>query len=103
MCVRCGVEQGLLTEEEAANNYDDSLGSARLQIMARRYSIFMYIPLLWTLWIIVLSGVKPWGLYFLGLLILLTLIAPVWFIYRGGQYSGDMARLTPAYDRPKGH
>ena len=22
---------------------------------------------------------------------------------RGGQYSGDMARLTPAYDRPKGH
>lgn len=103
VCVRCAVDTGIISKEDAANMYDDSLGSARLQIMARRYSIFMYIPLLWTLWIIVLSGVKPWGLYFLGLLILLTLLAPVWFIYRGGQYSGDMARLTPAYDRPKGH
>ena len=103
VCVRCGVEKGLVTEEEAANMFDDSLRSARLQIMARRYSIFMYIPLLWTLWIIVLSDVRPWGLYVLALLVILTLIAPVWFIYRGGQYSGDMARLTPAYDRPKGH
>ena len=83
--------------------YDDSLRSSRLQTLARRYSIFLYIPLLWTLWIIVLSDVRPWGWYFLGLLIVLTLIAPVWFIYRGGHYSGSMARLTPAYDRPKGH
>jgi len=93
----------LVTKEEAANMYDDSLSSARLQIMARRYSVFMYIPLLWTLWILVLSDVSPWGWYFLGLLIVLTLISPVWFIYRGGQYSGDMARLTPEYDRPEGH
>ncbi|MCP2504078.1 MAG: hypothetical protein NLN65_02105 [Candidatus Poseidoniaceae archaeon] len=103
VCVRCGLEKGLVTEEDAANMYDDSLSSARLQIMARRYSIFMYIPLLWTLWILVLSDVSPWGWYFLGLLIILTLLAPVWFIYRGGQYSGDMARLTPAYERPGGH
>ena len=96
------LKKAPVTEEEAANMFDDSLRSARLQIMARRYSIFMYIPLLWTLWIIVLSDVRPWGLYVLALLVILTLIAPVWFIYRGGQYSGDMARLT-AYDRPKGH
>lgn len=83
--------------------YDGGLGSARLQIMARRYSIFLYIPLLWTLWIMVIKDIQPWGLYFLLLLLVLTLITPVWFIYRGGQYSGDMARLTPAYDRPKGH
>jgi hypothetical protein len=42
-------------------------------------------------------------LFFLIILVLLTLAAPVLFIYRGGQYSGDMARLSPAYDRPKGH
>jgi len=58
---------------------------------------------LWILWASTLSGVKPWGLFFLLILILLTLAAPVLFIYRGGQYSGDMARLSPAYDRPKGH
>ena len=51
----------------------------------------------------VIKDIQPWGLYFLLLLIVLTLITPVWFIYRGGQYSGDMARLTPAYDRPEGH
>ncbi len=83
--------------------FDSGTGSARLQIMARRYSIFLYIPLLWTLWIMVLKDVQPWGFYFLLLFLVLTLITPVWFIYRGGQYSGDMARLTPAYDRPKGH
>ena len=94
---------GLVSKEDAANMYDDSLSSARLQIKARRYSVFMYIPLLWTLWILVLSDVSPWGWYFLALLIVLTLISPIWFIYRGGQYSGDMARLTPAYDRPEGH
>ena len=60
-------------------------------------------PFLWILWGSTLSGVEPWGLFFLILLILLTLIAPVLFIYRGGQCSGDMARLTPSYDRPKGH
>ena len=103
VCVRCGLEKGLITKDQATNMYDDALRSSRLQVMARRYSVFMYIPLLWTLWIMVLSDVSPWGWYFLGLLVVLTLLAPVWFIYRGGQYSGDMARLTPAYERPKGH
>jgi hypothetical protein len=50
-----------------------------------------------------LSDVEPWGVFFLGLLLLLTLLAPVLFLYRGGRFSGQMARLTPAYDRPKGH
>jgi hypothetical protein len=92
-----------VSKEDAPNMYDDALNSARLQIIARRYSVFLYIPLLWALWIMILSDVNPWGWYFLGLLIILTLLAPVWFIYRGGQYSGDMARLTPAYERPEGH
>lgn len=92
-----------MSKEDAPNMYDASLRSARLQVMARRYSVFMYIPLLWTLWIMVLSDVSPWSWYFLALFVVLTLLAPVWFIYRSGQYSSDMARLTPAYDRPKGH
>ena len=103
VCVRCCLEKGLVSKEDAANMYDGGLGSARLQTLARRYSIFLYIPLLWTLWIMVIRDVQPWGLYFLLILLALTLLTPVWFIYRGGQYSGDMARLTPAYDRPKGH
>ena len=103
VCVRCALDKGLVSQDDAVNMYDSGLGSARLQVLARRYSIFLYIPLLWTLWIMVIKDVQPWGLYFLLVLLALTLLTPIWFIYRGGQYSGDLARLTPAYDRPEGH
>jgi hypothetical protein len=103
VCARCGVEKNLASKEEAANLYDETLRNSRLSIMARRYSIFLYIPVLWTLWAMYLSSVQPWGIYFLIILIGLTLFAPVWFIYRGARFAGDMARLTPAYERPKGH
>lgn len=103
VCVRCGVEKGLVSAEEASNLWSKELGSARFSVVARRYSIFLYVPVLWTLWITVLSDVQPWGYFFLGLTIILTLLAPAWFIYRGAQYSADIARLTPAYERPKGH
>ena len=103
VCARCGVEKNLVSKEEAANLYDDKLRNARLSIVARRYSMFLYIPVLWTLWIMYLSSVKPWGIYFLLILVGLTLFAPVWFFIRSTQFAGDMARLTPTYDRPKGH
>ena len=103
VCVRCGVEHGLVSQEEVPVLFNKSVSSARFSAVARRYSIFLYIPFLWVLWGATLADVKPWGLFFLGLLLLLTLAAPVLFIYRGGRHSGDMARLTPAYDRPKGH
>ena len=103
VCVRCAVEEKLISKEEAVNLYDDKLRNARLSVVARRYSMFLYIPVLWTLWIMYLSSVKPWGIYFLLILIVLTLFAPVWFFVRSTQFAGDMARLTPAYDRPKGH
>tara|TARA_B100000214_G_scaffold374270_1_gene356537 strand:+ start:112 stop:498 length:387 start_codon:yes stop_codon:yes gene_type:complete len=103
VCVRCAVEKKLISKEEAVNLYDDKLRNARLSIVARRYSMFIYIPVLWTLWIMYLSSVKPWGIYFLLILIGLTLFAPVWFFVRSTQFAGDMARLTPAYETPKGH
>ena len=103
VCVKCGVNLGLVSDKEVPVLFDKGTTSARFSTVARRYSIFLYLPFLWILWGSTLSGIQPWGLFFLILLILLTLIAPVLFIYRGGQYSGDMARLTPNYDRPKGH
>ena len=103
VCVRCGVDHGLVSKDEVPVLFDKSTSSARFSTVARRYSIFLYIPFLWTLWGMFLAVVQPWGLFFFGLLLLLTLLAPVLFLYRGGRFSGQMARLTPAYDRPKGH
>lgn len=103
VCAQCGLDKGLVTKEEVPILFENQLANARFSTVARRYSIFLYVPFLWALWGFTLSDIKPWGLFFLGLLIVLTLLAPVIFIYRGGRYSGDMARLSPAYDRPKGH
>ena len=102
VCAQCGLDQGLVTREEVPILFEKQLATARFSAVARRYSIFLYIPFLWALWGFTLSDVQPWGLFFLGLLIVLTLLAPVIFIYRGGRYSGDMARLSPDYDRPHG-
>ncbi len=103
VCIRCGVEKKIASEEEIGNLYDDKLRNARLSLVARRYSMFLYIPVLWTLWGMYISSVQPWGLYFLLLLVGLTLFAPVWFIIRSTHFAGNMARLTPDYERPKGH
>ena len=103
VCAQCGLDKGLVTKEEVPILFEIRLANARFSAVARRYSIFLYVPFPLALWGFTLSDIKPWGLFFLGLLIILTLLAPVIFIYRGGRYSGDMARLSPAYDRPKGH
>ena len=76
VCVRCGVEMGLVAKEEAPVLFEKETSSARFSAVARRYSIFLYLPFLWILWGSTLSDVEPWGLFFLLLLILLTLVAP---------------------------
>ena len=103
VCIRCAVDMKIATDEEAENLYSEKLRNARLSLVARRYSMFLYIPVLWTLWGMYISSVEPWGLYFLLLLIGLTLFAPAWFFIRSAHFAGNLARLTPEYERPKGH
>ena len=69
VCVRCGVDHGLVTKEEVPVLFEKSTSSARFSTVARRYSIFLYLPFLWVLWGSTLSDVEPWGLFFLILLI----------------------------------
>ena len=57
----------------------------------------------WILWLTFLTGVSPWGTYVLVLLGLGTLLLPAQILLYRAKYSGDMARLTPAHERPKGH
>ena len=103
VCIRCGVERKIASETEMENLYGEKLKNARLSLIARRFSMFLYIPVLWMLWAMYIRSVEPWGLYFLLILVGLTLFAPAWFIIRGAHFAGNMARLTPEYERPKGH
>ncbi|MAY05513.1 MAG: hypothetical protein CMB25_07980 [Euryarchaeota archaeon] len=103
VCVRCAVEQGYVSKDEATNLYDDTLKSARLSTVTRRYRPFLYLTMLWGIYITTIRSINPWGWYMLLMLTLLTLISIVVFFTSAAKYSSTLSRLTPDYDRPKGH
>ncbi len=103
VCVRCGVEKGLVTKEEVASYYDDSTANARFSALARRWSPLMWLSILWIVWIMYLGDVDPWGLYSLIVIGAFTLIVPVYMLFYSSKHMAVMTRLTPDYERPKGH
>jgi len=103
VCSRCGVEHGYVSKDEAANLYDDTLKSARLSTVTRRYRPFLYLTVLWGLYITTVRSIDPWGWYMLIMLALLTLASVDLFFTTAAKYSSTLARLTPDYERPKGH
>ena len=80
VCVRCGLENGLVTEEEVASLYNKSTANARFSALARRWSPLMWLSVLWIVWIVLLNEVDPWGLYTLILLALFTLVVPLYML-----------------------
>jgi len=103
VCTRCGVEHGMVSKDNAPNLYDDTLKSARLSTVSRRYRPFLYLTVLWGLYITTVRSISPWGMYMLIMLTLLTLASLVLFITSGARYTSTLTRLTPDYERPKGH
>lgn len=103
ICVRCGVDQGLVSKEEAASLFAEELSAVRLSTISRRWGPIITLSIGWVLWIGLLAGNPPWSLYVLGLLSLGTLVTPIVMIAYGPKFRSDINRLTPAYDRPKGH
>lgn len=101
--MRCGVDQGLVSKEEAASLFGEELSAARLSTISRRWGPIITLSIGWVLWIGLLAGNPPWSLYVLGLLSLGTLVTPIVMIAYGPKFRSDINRLTPAYDRPKGH
>ena len=51
VCAQCGLDRGLVTKEEVPILFEKNLASARFSAVARRYSIFLYLPFLWILWL----------------------------------------------------
>ena len=47
--------------------------------------------------------VDPWGLYSLIVIGAFTLIVPVYMLFYSSKHMAVMTRLTPDYERPKGH
>ena len=91
---------GLVTKEEAASLYDDSTRNARFSAIARRWAPLMWLTILWTVWIVFLKGVDPWGLYSLILLALCTLALPFFMIFYSFCSSRE-SQITSIKERTK--
>ena len=97
------MDKGLVTKHEVASYYDDSTANARFSALARRWSPLLWLSILWIVWIMYLGDVDPWGVYTLVLLISFSLIVPIYMIFYSSKHMAIMERLTPEYERPKGH
>ena len=103
VCVRCGLEKGMVTQEEVPSFYSAELSNSRFSIIARYWSPVLWLMAIWSAWAAFLFPVDPWGMYTLAILILATLGLPVYMFLNRVKYLANMARHTPAYQTPPGH
>ena len=103
VCVRCGLDKGMVSEEEVPSFYSAELSNSRFSIIARYWSPALWLVAVWCAWAALLFPVEPWGLYTLVLLALATLALPVYMFMTRVKYLANIARLTPAYQTPPGH
>ena len=103
VCVRCGLDKGMVSEEEAPSFYSAELSNSRFSIIARYWSPALWLVAVWCAWAALLFPVEPWGLYTLVLLALATIALPIYMFLTRVKYLANIARLTPAYQTPPGH
>ena len=60
VCVRCGVEQGFVTEDEVPQLYSDEITRARTSLFARRYGIWATLIVAWSGWLTMGQGITFW-------------------------------------------
>lgn len=103
VCVRCGLDNGMVSEEEVPSLYSPELSNSRFSLIARYWSPVLWLAAVWLAWAVLLLPVKPWGLYTLILLALATIALPVYMFLNRVKYLANIARLTPVYQTPPGH
>jgi hypothetical protein len=94
VCERCGVEKGYVTADETSHLYDEATSRARMVVVGRRFSPFLWLILGWLLWAIYFAGLPLWGNASLVILLLTTLVVPVMYFLGGAKYQADMRRLS---------
>jgi hypothetical protein len=95
VCVRCGVEKGYLTADEAPALYDEQTAKARMALYARRYGMLFWLISCWGLWVLYFQELELWSKLTLVLLILATLVTPVLFFLRTTKFNAQLRQLTP--------
>ncbi len=95
VCVRCGVEQGFVTEDEVPQLYSDEITRARTSLFARRYGIWATLIVAWSGWLTMGQGITFWTPAILVALILMSILAPIRHILGAARFKAELRRLTP--------
>ena len=103
VCVNCGVNMGLTSQEDATNLYSNEVANARMNLFSRRWAPFFWIIILWNAWYFFIIDIEVWKWVFLGILILITLALPLYLLISSAAYSAKMHEITPDHKRPDGH
>ena len=103
VCVRCGVEKGMVREEEVPSFYNKDLANSRFSHIARYWSPLLWLAMVWVAWVVLLFDTEPWWLYTLVILIIATLVLPAWMFLSRVRYLAGISHLTPDYEVPPGH
>ena len=103
VCANCGVKMGLTTKEEAVNLFSNEVANARINLVSRRWAPLFWVVILWNCWFFFIKDIEIWNFVVLGILILFTLILPVFLLVTSASYSAKINQITPEYKRPKGH
>ena len=103
ICARCGVEHGIVEKDEVPVLYEQGIANARMNLVARRYSPWFWLVILWSVWFVLIVSIDIWKWVILAILVLSTLTLPVLHITSSAKYAAAMAKLTPEYETPDGH
>ncbi|MDP6856083.1 MAG: hypothetical protein QGH13_00955 [Candidatus Thalassarchaeaceae archaeon] len=95
VCVRCGVEQGFVSEEETPQLYSDELVRGRTALYARRYGIWMSLFVGWSIFLVMGQGIELWSRAIFIVLIISTILVPIRHFLGTPRFKAEESRLTP--------
>ena len=102
VCVRCGLEKGMVTKDEVPAYFSVSTSNARLNLLTRRWSPWLWLLTIWGFWFVIPSSGIFWWISLVTLL-LLSLFLPLYHFLKTPHYNAMMALITPEFERPPGH
>ena len=95
VCSRCGIERGLVGQEETPEYYSDEILNARLSLYTRRHLPWVSVVLGWFLYIGIGRGIELWSGLFFGVLALSTIVIPIRHLMGAARFRAELSRITP--------
>ncbi len=95
ICVRCGVEEGIVEADDVPQYYSDDIAKKRASVLGRRWMPWFWLGIGWFVWVVLFQGLELWTTAMLLLLLLGTVSLPVLHFLRTPRFNAELRKLTP--------